>query len=163
VRTGPVIIGFDGSPASVHAVHEAGALFASRAVLVAYVWIPGRRFEAATLPEDAALGEPPGVIDFSNAFAVETAAMDEAQQLADQGAALAREAGLKADGQAVSLDVTVAETLVKLARESDAQALVVGMHERHRLARLAPARTLADVLRTAPCPVVVCVAPNPGS
>jgi hypothetical protein len=37
----------------------------------------------------------------------------------------------------------------------------VGMHERHRLARLAPARTLADLLRTAPCPVVVCAAPNP--
>jgi nucleotide-binding universal stress UspA family protein len=159
VRTGPVIIGFDGSPASVHAVHEAGALFASRAALVAYVWEPGRRWEEATLPEDAALGEPPGVIDFSNAFAVETAAMDQAQDLANQGAALAREAGLKADGQAVSLDVTVAETLVKLARESDAAALVVGMHERHRLARLAPARTLADLLHTAPCPLVVCAAP----
>jgi nucleotide-binding universal stress UspA family protein len=163
VRSGPVIIGFDGAPASVEAVREAGALFAPRAALVAYVWVPGRRFEAATLPEEGALGEPPGVLDFSNAFAQETAALDQAQDLADQGAALARETGLKADGQAVSLDITVAETLVKLAREIDAQALVVGMHERRRLGRLAPAKTLTDLLHTAPCPVIVCAAPHAGS
>lgn len=161
MRTGPVIIGFDGTPASVRAVREAGALFAPRAALAVYVWEAGRTFEETTLPEQGALEEPGGVLDFGNAFAAERAASEAAQQLAEDGAALARKAGLQADALAVPLDTTVADTLIRLAREHDAQALVVGMHERHRLARLAPARTLADLLHAAPCPVLVCGAPNP--
>jgi nucleotide-binding universal stress UspA family protein len=159
VRTGPVIIGFDGAPASVQAVQEAGALFAPRSALVVFAWEAGRTFEEGTLPEQAL--DAPGTLDLDTAFAAERAASDEAQQLAEQGAALARKAGLQADALAVPPDPTVAETLIKLAREHDAQALVVGMHERHRLARLTPARTLAGLLHAAPCPVLVCGAPNP--
>jgi nucleotide-binding universal stress UspA family protein len=154
-----VIIGFDGAPASVRAVQEAGALFAPRAALVVFVWEAGRTFEEGTLPEQAL--DAPGTLDLGTAFAAERAASDEAQQLAEQGAALARKAGLQADALAAPPDATVADTLVKLAREHDAQALVVGMHERHRLAKLAPNRTLADLLHAAPCPVLVCGAPNP--
>ena len=161
MRTGPVIIGFDGTPASVRAVREAGAVFAPRAALVVYVWAAGRTFEGMTLPEHS-LEEPPGVLDLDTAFAAERAASDEAQQLAEQGAALAREAGLKARGQAVPLDVTVAETLIGLAREYDAQAVVVGIRERHHLAKLVPGKTLAGLLHAAPCPVVACGAPEPG-
>jgi nucleotide-binding universal stress UspA family protein len=161
VRTGPVIIGFDGTTASVQAVREAGPLFAPRTALVVFVWAAGRTFEEATLPERGALEEPGGVLDFDNAFGAERAASDEAQQLAEQGAALARKAGLQADGLAVPHDATVADTLIRLAREHDAQALVVGMHERHRLGKLAPTRTLADLLHAAPCPVVICGAQKP--
>jgi nucleotide-binding universal stress UspA family protein len=158
VRKGPVVIGFDGTPASALAVREAGALFAPRAALVVFVWEAGRSFEDATLPEQAV--EAPGVVDLGTAFAVERAASDEAQQVADQGAALAREAGLEASALAVPHDTTVASTLLRLARESDAPAVVVGAHERHRLTKLSPSRTLADLLHAAPCPILVCVAPK---
>ena len=163
MRTGPVIIGFDGAPASVQAVQEAGAIFAPRAALVVFVWAAGRSFEEATLPETGALEEPPGVLDIGNAFAAERAASDEAQQLAEQGAALARKAGLQADALAVPRDVSVAGTLIKLAREHDAAALVTGMHEHRRLTRLGAGKTLADLLHTAPCPVLVCGASKPGA
>jgi nucleotide-binding universal stress UspA family protein len=83
------------------------------------------------------------------------AAHDDAQRLAEHGAALAREAGLQADGLAVADDVTVADTLVRLAREFDAQAVVAGAHDHRGLRRLVPGRTLAGLLREAPCPVVV--------
>ena len=162
MHTGPVIIGFDGTPASAQAVREAGALLAPRTALVVYVWEAGRTFEETTLPERGALEEPGGVLDFDNAFAAERAASEAAQQLAEEGAALARKAGLQADGLAVPPDATAADTLIRLAREHDAQALVVGMHVRHRLAKLTPSRTLADLLHAAPCPVLVCGAPNPG-
>jgi len=161
VHTGPVVIGFDGTPASELAVREAGALFAPRAALVVFVWEAGRSFEEATLPEQAV--EAPGTVDLGNAFAVERAASDEAMQVADQGVALAREAGLEASALAVPHDTTVADTLLRLARESDAPAVVVGAHARHRLTKLSPSRTLADLLHAAPCPILVCVAPKAGS
>ena len=61
-------------------------------------------------------------MDVRTAFEAETAAYQTAQRLAKQGAALARQAGLEADGLAVADDVTVADTLVRLARELDGQA-----------------------------------------
>ena len=156
-----MIIGFDGEPASVQAVQEAGVLFAPRAALVVFVWAAGRSFEEATLPETGGLEEPGGVLDFGNAFEVERAASDQAQQLAEQGAELARKAGLQAEALAVPHETTVADALVKMAREHDAPALVVGMHEHRRLTRLGPGKTLADLLHAAPCPVLVCGAAKP--
>ncbi|MFY9671302.1 MAG: hypothetical protein WAK44_25405, partial [Trebonia sp.] len=63
MHTGPVIIGFDGAPASVQAVQEAGAILAPKPALVVFVWAAGRSFEEATLPETGALEEPGGVLD----------------------------------------------------------------------------------------------------
>jgi nucleotide-binding universal stress UspA family protein len=158
MRAGPVIIGFDGSPAAEDAIRAAAALFAAKPALVVFVWEAGRGFAAATLPERA-LEEPVGSLDVGAGLDAERAASERAAQFAERGAALAREAGLPADGQAVTDDATVADTLVRLARESDAQAIVVGLHERHRLTRLVPSRTLTDLLHAAPCPVMVCGAP----
>jgi nucleotide-binding universal stress UspA family protein len=158
MHTGPVIVGFDGTPASVWAVRKAAALLAPRAALAVVVWEAGRNFQAATLPEKA-LELPPATLDIRAAFEAERAAYDDAQRLAQHGAALAREAGFQADGLAVADDVTVADTLVRLARELDAQAVVIGAHVHHGLTRLVPGRTLARLLHGAPCPVVVCAGP----
>ncbi len=82
MRTGPVIIGFDGTPASVWAVREAAALLAPRAALAVVVWEAGRNFQAATLPERA-LELPPATLDLRTAFRAEKAALDDAQRLAE--------------------------------------------------------------------------------
>ena len=164
MHTGPVIIGFDGTPAAERAIHEAADLLAARGAqpprdaLVVFVWDAGSAFEAVTLPEQALEFVS---VDVSTALKAEKAASEDAQQLAERGAALARDAGFRAEGQAVAHDLTVAETLVKLAREVDAQAVVVGLREHHGLARLAPGKTLPGLLHTAPCPVVACGAANP--
>jgi nucleotide-binding universal stress UspA family protein len=154
-HSGPVIIGFDGTPASVRALSEAASLFAPRPALVVVVWEAGRAFEAATLPERA-LEMPPAALDVGAAFEAETAAYEAAQRLAEQGAALAEEAGLEASGLAVADDATVAETLVRLAHENGAQALVIGAHGHHELRNLVLGSTLSHLLRQAPCPVLVC-------
>jgi nucleotide-binding universal stress UspA family protein len=154
MRSGPVIIGFDGTQASAGAVREAAALLAPRPALAVVVWEAGRNFEVATLPEQVL--EPSATIDVRGALQAEMSATEEAQRLAAQGAALAREAGLEADGMAVADDVTVADTLIRLARELDAQAVVIGGREHHGLTRRGVGSTLAGLLHGAPCPVLVC-------
>ena len=118
------------------------------------LWEAGRNFEAATLPEKVL--EPAATIDIRSAFAAEKSAYDDAQRVAAHGAALAREAGLEADGMAVADDVTVADTLIRLARELDAQVVVIGGHEHHALTRQGVGSTLAGLLHGSPCPVLVC-------
>jgi nucleotide-binding universal stress UspA family protein len=152
--SGPVIIGFDGTPASERAVREAAALLAPRPALVVVVWEAGRAFDDANLSV-AALEGPRAALDVRGPFEAQEAAFEAAQRLADQGAALAGEAGLEAEGLAVADDVTVAETLVRLATERDGQAVVIGAHGHHELRKLVLGSTLSGLLRQAPCPVLV--------
>lgn len=159
MHSGPVIIGFDGAPASERALREAAALFAPRRAMVVVVWEAGRAFEAATLPVKA-LELPSARVDVRAAFEAEKTAYETAQRVADQGAALARQAGLEADGLAVADEVTVAETLVRVARELDGQAVVIGGRGHPKLGRLVLGSTLSGLLRQAPCPVLVCGAPH---
>ena len=154
MHAGPVIVGFDGTPAAEETVREAAVLLGPRAALIVVVWEAGRSFEVATLPERAL--DAPATLDIRGAFEAEEAAYQDAQRMAEHGAALARQAGLKAEGLAVADDLTVADTLVRLAREVDAPAVAVGGHRHHGLSKLVHGSTLDGLLREAPCPVVVC-------
>jgi nucleotide-binding universal stress UspA family protein len=150
----PVVIGFDGTPAAERAVRAAGALLAPRHALVVVVWEAGRVFEYAELPV-ATLGMAPVAVDIRTAMELDQAMYDAAQQMAQRGAALAKEAGLDAQGLAVADDVTVADTLVRLAQERDAQAVVVGTHGHGVIGELLLGSTSRGVVKRAPCPVVV--------
>jgi nucleotide-binding universal stress UspA family protein len=151
--SGPVLIGYDGSPASRHAVHEAGALLAGRPALVVVVFEQAIAFELQELPTVSGL--PPAPIDVRTAMEIEDALSERSQRLAEQGAQLAREAGFEAEPLVVADDITIAETLVGLARERDAQAIVVGAHGRGRMSEILLGSTSRDVIRRAECPVVV--------
>ncbi len=155
MHSGPVIIAFDGAPASERALREAAGLFTPRRALVVVVWQAGRAFEAATLPVKA-LELPRTALDLGTAFESERAAYEAAERLADHGAALARQAGLDADGLAAAGDVSVADTLVRVARELDGQAVVIGARAQREVRRLVLGSTLTGLLRQAPCPVLVC-------
>jgi nucleotide-binding universal stress UspA family protein len=151
--SGPVLIGFDGSPASRHAVHEAGQLLAGRPALVVVVFEQGIAFELQELP--MASGLPPAPIDVRTAMEIEDALSERSQRLAEQGAQLAREAGFEAEPLVVADDITIAETLVALALERDAQAIVVGAHGHGRMSEILLGSTSRDVIHRATCPVVV--------
>jgi nucleotide-binding universal stress UspA family protein len=75
--------------------------------------------------------------------------------MAGRGAELARKGGLDAVGLAVADEITVAATLVRVARERDAAAVAVGAHGHSGLREVLLGSTSRDVVRHAHCPVVV--------
>lgn len=155
MSTGPVVIGYDGSPAAQHALHEAAGLLAPRRALVVVVWEAGKAFEALELGTRNVLDTPPTSLDIRAALEADRAMYEAAEQVAQQGALLAAENGLDAEGLAVADQATVAETLLRVAREVDAEALVVGHKNQSGLKELLLGSTTRDVLKHATCPVVV--------
>jgi nucleotide-binding universal stress UspA family protein len=152
VRSGPVVIAYDGSAEADSAVREAAELVSARRALVVVVAKEGVAFDL--LPSEQATGNAPAaVLDIRTARQVDGALSERARRLAEQGAALARDSGLEADGLAVvdELEVTVAETLVDVARGRDAPAVVVGAHRHGGM--LGP--VTREVVRRSPCPVLV--------
>src|SRR3954468_13526374 len=101
MRSGPIVIGYDGSHEAEHALREAGALLAGKPALVVVVWKQGLGFELLELPT-ATVGLPPAQIDIRSALEIDEAMQQRARQLAQQGADIARDAGFEAEGLAVA-------------------------------------------------------------
>jgi nucleotide-binding universal stress UspA family protein len=150
VRSGPVIIGYDGSPASECALQEAGPVLAPDRALVVVVFEASLPFDLVAVPSIL-----PAPIDIRTALDLEEKLSDAARRLAEHGAALARKAGFEAEGLAVADDVTTAATLVRLAEERDATVVVLGAHGHKPMAQALMGSTTQDVIRRAPCPVLV--------
>jgi nucleotide-binding universal stress UspA family protein len=154
---GPVLIAYDGSAAADKAVREAGELLSDRAALVLTVWKPDLGLEAIQTPA-ASLGLQPATLDIGAALEVSRALAEHAQRLAQHGAGLARDAGFDvAEGLAVADEpgLSVADTIVRVAGERNAQAVVVGTHGRGRVGELLLGSTSREVVRRAEWPVVV--------
>jgi nucleotide-binding universal stress UspA family protein len=152
VGDGPIVIGYDGSPAADRAVREAGELVGARPALVVVV---GKVGLGEDIREEAVrtAGVPPAPLDVRTAEEVDRAMLERARDLAQRGARIARDAGLEAEGLAVAddPDTPVAETLVAIARERDARAVVAGAHVHGGF--IGPiTRTL---VREAPCPALI--------
>jgi nucleotide-binding universal stress UspA family protein len=151
-RTGPVVIGYDGSPVADRALAEAAGLLAPRPALVVVVWEPGRGFEAVW---PVGLEAPVPVVDIRTALELEQEFYEAAERTARQGASLAISMGLQAESLVVADDETVATTLIRVARERDAPAVVVGAHRQGSLSEVLLGSTSRDVVRHAPCPAIV--------
>lgn len=122
--------------------------------LVVVVWEAGRAFEAAEWAAET-LDPPVPTVDLRTAFALDQAAYAEAERAAQQGAARARSMGLSAESLVVADDVSVADTLIRVAREQDAAALVIGARHHGAFSEALLGSTERHVVRHAPCPVVV--------
>ena len=151
-----ILIGYDGTLASEHALREAAGLLAGRPALVVVVWKAGLAFELIELPASS-IGLPPAPLDIRAALETDRALYEGAQNGAQRAAALARSLGLEAEALVVAedRDVTVAETLLRLARERDAHVIAVGAHPHGDLL----GSTTRAVVRHAERPVLVVRAP----
>jgi nucleotide-binding universal stress UspA family protein len=152
----PILIAYDGSPSSDHAIREAGGLLAGRRALVVVVYKQGIGFELMELPNITG-GLPPPQLDVRAAIEVDEDLAERSQVLAQQGAEVARDAGFEPEALAVAdeVDMPVAETIVNVAADRGAAAIVIGAHGHSRLSEVVLGSTSRDVIRRAPCPVVV--------
>lgn len=150
--TGPVLIAFDGTPASRNALQKAAELFAPRPAVVVVVWEAGRAYDLVDIPSKALDLAP---LDLRTAVELDQAMYEAARRLAEQGAALARKGGLDAEGRTVADDRSVADTLIREADELDAAVLAIGAHGHGTLSELLLGSTSRTVLKKAPCPVLV--------
>lgn len=145
----PVVIGYDGSEFSKDAIREAGRLFPGRRALVANVYP-----SAAATASAAAIGAPVGML--AEAIdRLDEAAREAAQTRANEGAALAREAGLAAEGRAEVTDSSNWSALIRAAEVDDALAVVVGSRGRSGLKQVLLGSTSAALAHYSTCPVVV--------
>lgn len=150
-RSGPVVVAYDGSPAARDAVAEAGGLLSAVPALVVVVAKAGLGFELLD-PAPSALGLPPAQLDVRAALEIDATVRARADDFAAEGAALAREHGLPAERLVVvdAVEIPVADSLLRVARERDARGIVLGVDGDPLVSP-----TARDIVRGAPCPVLL--------
>jgi nucleotide-binding universal stress UspA family protein len=155
-RSGPVLIGFDGTPAAEHAIREGGPLLSGRTAVVMVVWKQGLGLELGALPASD-VGLPPGTVDVQTALEIDRELLRAAESQSQRGVAIAREAGLDAEPLVVADDpgAAIHETIVRVADERDAAAILIGTHGHGPIGELLLGATARGVLRRANAPVIV--------
>jgi nucleotide-binding universal stress UspA family protein len=144
---GPLILCYDGSEDARHAIRRAGGLFAGRRALVVTVWQPTTAHGGLGIA-----GETAGMIDL---FALDRAAAKAADRLADEGARLARDAGLLAEPVAVQAAGPVWKTIIELADRDDAATIVMGSRGRAGLRAMLLGSVSSSVVHHADRPTLI--------
>jgi nucleotide-binding universal stress UspA family protein len=150
----PVVVAFDGSPESQAAVRSAAGLFGDRTLVVVSVWEPGLAI-AMTAPPDGLSGLSYAPPNPETMAIIDQAQREHATEAAEAGAALARELGATAKPHPVPDELDIAETLVRVADERDAAAVVVGSRGLGRVKARLLGSTSQGLLHHSKRPVVV--------
>ena len=146
---GPVVIGYDGSEPARHAVEEAGRLLSGRPALVVSAWT-----SAYDVAPTAALGAPAG-IGGDAADQLDEEIERGARARSEEGAEVARAAGLDPEARAERTEGNVWTTLLRVAGDIDAAAVAVGSRGRSALASALLGSVSRGVVTHATGPVLV--------
>jgi nucleotide-binding universal stress UspA family protein len=143
--TEPILVCYDGSEGARTALEHAASLFAQGRAVVACYWQPfaetTKRFgvDILELVQDAA-----SINEREAQLAIETA---------EEGAQLARAAGLQAEAQAVRIDGPIDEAILIHADALDASAIVLGARKRSSLRSVLVGAVANEVVQRATRPV----------
>jgi nucleotide-binding universal stress UspA family protein len=149
-----VILAYDGSAAAREAVAAAGKLLKGCRVLVATVWEEGLGYMDPPAPVESSLMMTPPV-NPELARDVDVSLHHEADRVARDGAELASSLGFEAEPISLADERDVARTLIDLARERHAAAIVVGSRGQSGFRARLEGSTSKGLLAHAPCPVLV--------
>jgi nucleotide-binding universal stress UspA family protein len=149
-----LVVGYDGSELAKAALRGAAELFPESPAVVVTVWEPGlaAMVTGAGLDAAGALPLPP---DAELASEVDQAQEHHAAVVASEGAELARSLGLDAEAHAIPDRLDVADTIVEVASERDAAAVVIGSHGSSGLRSRLLGGTSRQVLARCMRPVLV--------
>ncbi|HTX30852.1 MAG TPA: universal stress protein [Solirubrobacteraceae bacterium] len=154
VGGGTVVIAYDGSPASRQAIVDSAKLVGSCRILVVTVWEEGLAYTAPILAPTDGLGVRP-MVDPETARELDSAVHEHANRVSTEGATLAQSLGLEAEPLALPDEGSAARTILRLARERDALAIVVGSRGLGGIRARIEGSTSKDLLKHSPCPVLV--------
>lgn len=147
---GPILICFDDSESARHAVAEAGRLFPGSKAVVLHVW---RSIESTVAYRYSAAGLTGALREAMHEL--ESAGSDAARAIAEQGATLAREAGLDAEARAVEAEDHVDECVAAEAERVDASVVVMGSRRLGAIQSMALGGFSAAALHRSQRPVLV--------
>jgi nucleotide-binding universal stress UspA family protein len=149
---GPILLCYDGSDDAAAAIEAVGPHFAGREAVVACFWQPfaqvAKRFAVSLLE---VVQDPPEI----NARESELA-----QRLAEQGAAVARAAGLPAEGRAIEVTKPIDEAIIAYAEEIDTPMIVLGSRGRSGIGSMLLGDVAHDVVQRSTRMVVVVPSPR---
>ncbi len=115
-----ILLCYDGSEDARAAIRQAGKLLAGKPATVLTVWEP---FIEVLTRTSYGVVMPMGALDIGE---IDKINRDGAQSRAEEGAELAREAGLDAAPRSCARVTTFAAAILEIAGEVDAAAIVVG-------------------------------------
>ncbi|MCX6389140.1 MAG: universal stress protein [Solirubrobacterales bacterium] len=158
---GPIIIAYDGSVEANQAIEQASGIVGSgtKAVILT-VWESGL-MNAAIAPIPGGLGAPVPPPDIEQVRELDRSEEDHAEKIARQGAELARQHGLDAEAHVARDERSVASTILELADERDARAIVIGSRRHSAIASVLLGSTTEKVLHTTKRPLIV-IRPSDG-
>lgn len=117
MSSAPLILCYDGSEDAAVAITHAAELFGSRPAVVLVVWPRANAQVAYTWP---------GLVYTQDFEALDAAAGKAAEELAEKGADLAREAGLDATPATMRASGAIWQAILDVAEDRDAAAIVLG-------------------------------------
>jgi nucleotide-binding universal stress UspA family protein len=148
---GPAVIGYDASDGSRTAIGAAARLLSRRPALVVHAWgSPLRRSYASAGLAAVPLPEVHELTD-----ALEAVFAEDARELAEEGATLARDAGLAAQAVAVEETDGVWRALSATARGEGAAVIVAGSRGRGALSSAVLGSVSAGLVHNAELPVLI--------
>jgi nucleotide-binding universal stress UspA family protein len=147
-----ILIAYDGSPDAQIAIERAGELMRGRPATVLTVLEPFTDVVARI-----GTGMPIGAVDYND---MDRSAEDAGRRRAEEGAARAREAGLKAHARVQARHGSIAEAILTAANDEGAEAIVLGTRGLTGVKSLLLGSVSHAVLQHADRPVVVVPSPE---
>lgn len=147
-----VVIAFDGSPSARAALDLAGVLFPEAPTLVVSVAALAGAVRDSSSAARIAL---PDHVIHTALERLRDSALEEARELADEGARLGRAAGLNATPRAVVAETSVGSAVVEAAKEANGEVLVCGARGQGTITRAVLGSVSSKLVAHSDMPVLV--------